>query len=338
MNDNEILLSIIITTYNNGEFIETCLSKISKQYSDKIEIIIVDDDSNDNTVEICKKHLRLIKNKEIIINKHSGLSVSRNIGVKHAKGTYIAFVDGDDWVDQNYVKNAIKTLEKNKYDVILIDTIKYFQNTKSYCIEKFDFDKLNSFPNDNTSIRLINNNICGRAWRFIVKRSFLEHHNIVFSPNILHEDEEWVTRILNAYNTIYYDNNIKYYYRKHDNSIMSNKTIQNYLDLLYVAKQLFELNQKVNNNYPNYIQYIIFRCIRNSFSNYYKFTTLEQQMLDKWFYKNKRVYKYGVRYKLFANILFCIFGYKKSMEIYRNLIINKNSRVDNYIDEQNDKS
>ena len=157
---------------------------------------------------------------------------------------------------------------------------------------------------------------------------FLLNNNILFSLSILHEDEEWVTKVFNKYNTIFYAKGIQYFYRKHKNSITSNKTIKNYLDLLYVAKQLFEFSIKYNINYKHYTQYVIFRCIRNSFSNYFRFNNNEKLLLRKWYRSNVEIYKYGVNYTLKARLLCCLFSYKYGMVLYRKLFRIKLDRKD----------
>lgn len=325
---NKILFSIIVTTYNNEKHIDKCLSEIEKQCNDETELIIIDDGSSDNTVLICKSKIANIKNSRLIINKHLGLSNSRNVGIKQACGDYIIFVDGDDWIGKDYISKATRVVKNKKYDVILIDTIKYFEDTDNYCLENFSFEHLELFPSKSTSEFLINNNICGRAWRVITKRMFLLNNNILFSLSILHEDEEWVTKVFNKYNTIFYAKGIQYFYRKHKNSITSKKTIKNYLDLLYVAKQLFEFSIKYNINYKRYTQYVIFRCIRNSFSNYFRFNNNEKLLLRKWYRSNVEIYKYGVNYTLKARLLCCLFSYKYGMVLYRKLFRIKLDRKD----------
>ena len=139
MFDNKILFSIIVTTYNDAKYIDKCLSEIKKQCNDETELIIVDDGSNDDTISICKNRIIGIKNVRIIVNEHQGLSNSRNVGIKQASGEYIVFVDGDDWIGNNYISKATKLVKQKKYDVILIDTIKYFEDNDKYRLENFSF-------------------------------------------------------------------------------------------------------------------------------------------------------------------------------------------------------
>ena len=329
---NDILISVIVTVYNNEQYIKQCLDTIVPQLNSKIELIIVDDGSLDNTLNICNAITKEKENVIIISNKHNGLSYSRNTGIKRARGKYIVFVDGDDWIDKFYLKELENIILDSQYDVILINTTKFFENKNKYQIENFNFSKLNKFPSKKTEKSLINNNICGRAWRLVTRRQFLFDNNLFFTYGILHEDEEWVTKVLNLYNSIFYSTKIRYFYRKHDNSIMSSKTFKHYNDLLTVAIKLFDFST-VRTNYNKYIRYVVFRCIRNSYGNYNKFSTNEKILLDSWYSKHKIVFMYGIKYSFLLLLCYLIFGYKKGISLYKSYfkVINKRCDVINDI-------
>ena len=123
MNNNEILISVIVTVYNNEQYIKKCLETIIPQLNSKIELIIVDDGSSDSTINICNEIIKGIRNITIVLNEHHGLSNSRNTGIKKAMGKYIVFVDGDDWIEQSYLNDLENIISSNNsYDVILINT------------------------------------------------------------------------------------------------------------------------------------------------------------------------------------------------------------------------
>lgn len=324
---NDILISVIVTVYNNEQYIKKCLDVIIPQLNSKIELIIVDDGSSDSTLNICTKIANSKENVTIISNKHNGLSYSRNTGIKKSRGKYIVFIDGDDWIDKSYLNELEDIISNNQYDVILINTTKFFENKNKYQIENFSFSKLGKFPSKETERELINNNICGRAWRLITRRQFLLDNNLFFTYGILHEDEEWVTKVLNLYNSIFYSPKIRYFYRKHDNSIMSSKTFKNYNDLLTVSIKLFDFSTgKIN--YNKYTRYVVFRCIRNSYGNYNKFSSSEKLLLDSWYIKHKIVFIYGIKYSLLLMSCYLVFGYKKGISLYKSHFKVTNKRRD----------
>ncbi len=102
------LVSIIITAYNEEKYIERAIISALNQSYENIEVIVIDDGSNDKTLEISKKYLSQL---EIFHNDHpQGLMEARNLGVRNAKGEYITFLDGDDTYHQNKIDIQINTI------------------------------------------------------------------------------------------------------------------------------------------------------------------------------------------------------------------------------------
>lgn len=96
-------LSIIVPVYNSGAYLEDCLNSLVLQDVLDFEVIIVDDNSSDNSLDIIKKYCELLPEifKHIHLDENKGVSVARNIGLKNASGEYIGFVDSDDFVHRN---------------------------------------------------------------------------------------------------------------------------------------------------------------------------------------------------------------------------------------------
>ena len=114
-------VSIIIPCYNSKKYIERCLNSILKDKLKEKEIILINDGSTDNTLEIIEEYSKKNKDIKIINQKNKGQSISRNNGLKEAKGKYIAFVDSDDWVEKDYFYKLYNFAEKNNSDYIYCD-------------------------------------------------------------------------------------------------------------------------------------------------------------------------------------------------------------------------
>lgn len=112
------LVSIIIPVYNVEKYIENCLKSIIKQTYKNLEIILIDDGSNDCSVKIIEKYIG-DKRIKLIKQKNKGVSAARNIGIKKAKGKYLMFVDSDDWLDLNCIEKCINFMEKNGLEIVL---------------------------------------------------------------------------------------------------------------------------------------------------------------------------------------------------------------------------
>ncbi len=107
MNNDNILLSIIIPTYNCEEFIDEGIISILSQLPDNCELILVDDGSEDNTRDVISKYENCKSNVKVIYNKHQGASGSRNLGIDNARGRYITFMDCDDMMQEHFLENSL---------------------------------------------------------------------------------------------------------------------------------------------------------------------------------------------------------------------------------------
>ena len=109
-------LSIIVPVYNSGAYLEDCLNSLVLQDVLDFEVIIVDDNSSDNSLDIIKKYCELLPDifKYIHLDENKGVSVARNIGLKYASGEYIGFVDSDDFVHRNMYGDMLALTEKCK--------------------------------------------------------------------------------------------------------------------------------------------------------------------------------------------------------------------------------
>lgn len=96
------MISVIIPMYNSGEFLNRIIESLFRQTYYDMEILLIDDGSSDNTKQICQKVIEKDKRFKYFYQKNSGVSVARNNGIMYAKGEYIAFLDADDMIDDNY--------------------------------------------------------------------------------------------------------------------------------------------------------------------------------------------------------------------------------------------
>lgn len=114
MANSEILISVIVTAYNIENYLPRCLDSLLRQSYKSLEIIVVDDGSTDDTPGICDRYAGKHENITAIHRENGGPSAARNAGLKIAKGTYIGYVDGDDWVEPDMYRDMLKAcLDKN---------------------------------------------------------------------------------------------------------------------------------------------------------------------------------------------------------------------------------
>lgn len=116
------LVSIIVPVYNAEEDLDRCLnSLISLEYKNAYEVILVDDGSKDNSGKICDRYKDNYNFFKVIHQKNAGVSTARNIGIEHATGKYIMFVDSDDYLMPSAMRRIICDA-RNDYDLVIYDS------------------------------------------------------------------------------------------------------------------------------------------------------------------------------------------------------------------------
>lgn len=181
-------LSIVIPMFNSELFIERCLDSILNQdiVQKDFEIIIINDGSKDNSLDIAKSLSKNFKNITILDQENKGQSAARNTGVAQSKGKYIWFIDSDDYLANNVLKMLLDVIESNNLDVL------------RFRIIKTDNLKLNQCRNINSissEIRITDgpshiaeNDYHEGPCGYIINRSFLESTKITFIEGKIMED------------------------------------------------------------------------------------------------------------------------------------------------------
>ena len=115
------LVSLVLPVYNREETLERCLDSILIQTYPEIEIIAVNDGSTDRSEEILREYARKDSRLRIIRKPNSGVSHSRNLGIEAACGTYLGFVDSDDWLAEDAVETMVQAMESQSCQLVICD-------------------------------------------------------------------------------------------------------------------------------------------------------------------------------------------------------------------------
>lgn len=212
-------VSIIIPIYNAERYLKNSIESVCNQTLQDIEIILVNDGSTDNSLQICEKYASIDHRIKIIDKKNEGVSVARNKGMELATSEYITFVDPDDEVEIDMYENLYMKICKNKCDVILCNYIQ---------IDKMGSLKVNlpimegTYERDQIQEILLNivggyklekTPIMGSVWRGMYKKSLVDKHNLKFPADIRPmQDLVFITNYLAKCNTMYIDENFYYIY------------------------------------------------------------------------------------------------------------------------------
>lgn len=212
------LTSIIIPIYNSEKYLIECLESVVHQTYKNIEIILINDGSTDNSKDICTKYLQEYSNIKYFEKSNSGVSDTRNIGLKHASGKYTMFIDSDDVYELNYVEEMVKSLEKNQSQLAYSSYYKYYKNKKI-------INQLDSSQNKNLLIELFSSNYMqGYLGNKIYLTNIIKKYNLSFAKNInTSEDLLFNYNYIQNIEKVSYCNNSSYIYRMRKSSLLNNQ-------------------------------------------------------------------------------------------------------------------
>ena len=117
MDNKQELISVIVPVYNDEQYLPRCLDSLIAQSYNNIEIIVIDDGSQDKSGNICDDYANKDNRINVIHQDYLGVSGARNTGLKNVTGKYIAFLDGDDEADTEYIGKLYETLLNNDLDI-----------------------------------------------------------------------------------------------------------------------------------------------------------------------------------------------------------------------------
>lgn len=235
-------ISIIVPIYNMEQYLERCLLSLIHQDYQNLEIILINDGSTDNSINICNKYKK-IDNRIIVINKaHSGLSDTRNIGIKKATGDYIGFVDSDDYIDKDMFKNLIEGAEKYKCEISMCDLVETYNPNEKAKRNPLNYIKMNK--KQALEQLLYDKNIGNYVIDKLFSKTLFD--NISFPIGKLYEDISTTYKLFIKANNIIYIPTTMYYYYQRSDSIVNNITRESILDYI---NAVFERYYDLKNNY-----------------------------------------------------------------------------------------
>lgn len=283
-------ISVIIPMYNSKNYIEECLDSVLSQKFDSLEIIIVDDYSKDDSVEIASKvfdkykfeNFKIIKNEENL-----GVSSSRNIGLENSDSKYIMFLDSDDMLSSNALGNLYERMEKDNLDILYFDAESFFESDELK--EKFGFysnyyTRKGKYPDVYTGKQLLalmhpNNDFRQSPCLLIIKRDFLLDNAIKFK-NIKHEDNVYAFNLVLDANRVSHIGE-KFYLRRirNDSLVTSAKNFSTVRGLfkgyLYMLDDYNSRN--INKKYEKILNYEINRILKRTQNTYNELDDSEKQ-------------------------------------------------------------
>mgnify|MGYP002519092309 CR=1 FL=1 len=221
--NSSLLVSVLIPAYNAERYLTKCLDSVLEQDYKKLEIIIVDDGSIDETSEICDDYARRDSRIKVIHQENQGLAETRNVLVRNAKGEFVTFIDSDDTVNPQYVSTLLGIINKYDADIaicgmcyeledgtIIPNPCPGFQNKKLSSVQALV--AMNSWTSFSMS-----------AWSKLYRRTLFS--GIEYPPGRLSEDGFTTFKLLYVAKTIAYVDKPVYRYLRRANSITNSSAL-----------------------------------------------------------------------------------------------------------------
>lgn len=263
-------ISIIVPVYNTSKYLDKCINSLLNQVYKNYEIIIINDGSTDNSLDIIKKYKDLNSNITILEQSNSGQSVARNNAIKIAQGEYITFVDSDDWVSTNYLSDMCSCLD---YDVdILVSNISLvYDNQKEIKLLEFPFSKLSNMEAVNEI--LIDQVLKSYPVGKLFKKDLFFNNQVFFPEGMLYEDLAILIKLFYYSKNVILINSYNYYYRQSVDSSTrkpNRKLIYDKIKALNLIKEFLLAKGIYNQFYQSYTSLCLFHLyiMRNQLSRW----------------------------------------------------------------------
>lgn len=262
-------VSMIVPVYQVEKYIAQCIESVLNQTFQDFELILIDDGSKDKSGLICDYYAAKDDRILVIHTENNGAATARNIGLEHASGRYITFLDGDDYLAGNMLARLYEVIKHSEYDMVVCDFLNLLPDEK-----------------DNFIVHLQERTVSGRevlehlkneknygvwtiVWNKIYKREVLE--NLRFPDGKYFEDEFFSNQLYFNSNQIHVIPDVLCCHRVLASSTMNTQKIENYLDLLDALQERLEIYLKYDYSEDEIFKVLIYlldpftRCVRAKF-------------------------------------------------------------------------
>ncbi|WP_342042527.1 glycosyltransferase [Bacillus sp. OTU2372] len=267
-------VSIIVPIYNVEKYLSRCLDSLLAQTLKEIEIIAINDGSSDNSLEILKMYG--LKDSRIkVINKlNGGVSSARNVGIQHAIGEFIGFVDPDDWVDHDMYEVMYKNAVSQKADIVMCSYVREFENHSK--IKNFKLPAKIRYLDEEVKLKVLRRLIgplneemanpelldaWGTVWSKIYRTEIIKYHHLSFIDlNKIGTNEDTLFNIEAVYYAncfLFLNKHFYHYWRANNTSVTSGYKpnlmnqwlyLFNYIETFLLDKNLEESFYRALNN------------------------------------------------------------------------------------------
>lgn len=178
------LISVIVAFYNQEKYLSKCINSILKQSYSKLQIILVDDGSNDKSCAICDEYSKRDSRIETYHLKNGGVSKARNFGLSKAKGDFVVFIDGDDCVKKSFVKDMYDSVTQNDDDMVICQYERVWKAVHIPCKKIDNSGRYTTREYLENTLKDAGHHYFGVVWNKIYRADVIRNNNILFRENV----------------------------------------------------------------------------------------------------------------------------------------------------------
>lgn len=270
-------ISIIVPVYNAELYVERCLESICNQTYKNIEILVIDDGSTDNSFKICKEFEKKDARVKLIHKDNEGVSRTRNVALEQASGSYIMFVDSDDWIKENMCQLMLNSITDEESDVAICEYIHYIEREnkeKKIEINDYGYREFKDIISDDRT------KAGGFSWNKMIRKDRINYNfdeNIHNFENLLFllRNSDAIKKFSIVHEALYvYNINENSTIHTSDFSLKKTSTLDGLNEILKYLDCTFSINCYKRNFVENY-------CRIHFYLKYFKLDTSDVEKYNK---------------------------------------------------------
>ena len=275
-----VKISVIVPVYNTENYLRECLDSIVNQTFDDIEIICINDGSTDSSLDILREYEESDKRISVVCQPNSGLSITRNHGIRLAKGDYIYFIDSDDYLELTALEELYRASDENNLDLLIFKLINFDDGTTNkYTSEYYEMESLKYLNGKVFNYADIGEdalNFAVSAPGKFYKRELI--HDMKFPEKLIFEDNVFFAQaMLKAKRVSFYDKHL-YNRRIRNDSITTTKTIK-FADSIIIINKIIELSKE----FDVYEQFKYGLAKKKIDSAYFRYSLVDDEFKEEFF-------------------------------------------------------
>ena len=249
-------ISIIIPIYNREKSLKKCLDSVIRQTYENLEIILVDDGSQDNSGIICDDYANTDKRILVIHQQNAGVSAARNAGLAMVTGDYIGWVDSDDWIEPDMYECMLKNAQEYKADIVVCSRMERYEDRSIFR----GWQKTEILNKEQATQMLLNDECMQNyLWDKLFRNDLLA--DITFPVGRTYEDIAVMYKVFKRVERVVCLPQAKYNYRQHSGSIIADNSLRSKVNYYLAAKSRYD---EMSKDWPQFEALLLEQCLMSA--------------------------------------------------------------------------